>query len=940
MALGGDQPALQGREDVLSALVRAVDEAVASGQGRIVVLEGEAGIGKTRLIEEASSAAEAAGMTVASGAADSLALGRPFGALIEALGLVPGAADPERARLADLLFGALDSTAQERPDVQYLVQEGLIALLEHEAGATPQLLALDDLQWADRATLSVISAIAKRMVDLPLVLVLSARPTPRSPELDQTVHRLRDLGAAHVPLGPLPADVVETLAADVVGSPPGPGLLDQLSGCSGNPFFVIETIRTLEAEGEIDEDSGVADIRQRSMPAPLRSSLLRRVDALSPAGQEALRSAAILGSTFAVDELAVLLRRSVASTATAANEAVRAGFLEDSGPHLAFRHELIREALYEELPRAVRAALHRDAAGALTDRAPTHVIAQHLALGAEPGDVTAVAWLRRAAAEAGPRDPATAVDLLRRALDLQGAGESDPDLVVEHVEALAWAGHLEEAEGAAKAALEDVSDPAVEGALRVALARCRVLQGNSVGALRQLELASATPELDDRTRAWIAAYSATARFTTYDLDRTVEEAEAAIAWGEQLDDRALQVAGCSISCRVATMRADFDLAFELGERAVGVAADDAGALRRLPHLYLGVALYDGDRSSEAIHTMREGIRRSEAIGSAWALPRQHHTLVAACFYAGAWDDALAEAETGATLAGEVGSWAWFPQAQSIAGTILFHRGDLEGAADAADVARADMKRPGSDAGGLGWLGPLDALLLEAEGQVEEAFGKAQRVHQLAIDLGVVTREQRLAPQMVRLALALGDRDTADAVTARAVRHAAGRPASFQAAAALCEGLLGGDGDRLLVAADLYRDVSPIDVVLSARAAADVLGAAGRRDDARPLLEEALNWCTKLGADRHGRAISEVLDDWAGSGTRAATYQDRPVTGWESLTPAELRVAELVGAGLSNADIAEQLFVSRRTVESHVAHVYQKLQIKGRVALGIEAAARR
>jgi DNA-binding CsgD family transcriptional regulator/tetratricopeptide (TPR) repeat protein len=937
VAVGGDRPALQGREEAVAALNGAVAEAVAGGQGRIVVLEGEAGIGKSRLIAEVSVAARDAGMVVAAGAADSLALGRPFGALIDALELATGSPDAERARLADLLFGALDGTGQDRPDVQYLLQEGLIALLEHEAAAAPRLLALDDLQWSDRATLAAIVAIAKRTVDLPLVLVLTARLTPRSPELDQTLGRLTDVGAVTVPLGPLPAEVVETLAATVMGSQPGPGLLDQLQGCSGNPFFVIETIRMLEAEGAIDEDQGVADIRNRTLPAPLRSSLVRRVDSLSPAAQEALRTAAILGSSFAVDDLAVLLHRSVPATATATHEAVRAGFLEDAGPHLAFRHELIREALYEDLPRAVRGALHRDAAATLTERVPTHVIAQHLALGAEPGDVEAVAWLRRAAEEAGPRDPATAVDLLRRALDLQGE-EHDPALARDFIDALAWAGHLDEAEREAKAALDDVDDPTQEGALRLALARCRVLQGNSVGAIRQLEMASATPGLDDRSRAWIAAYAATARFSTYDLDRTVEEAQAALAWGEQLDDRGLQAAGASIACRVATMRADFDQAFALGERAVSVAADDAEALRRLPHLYLGVALYDGDRSSEAIHTMREGIRRSEAIGAAWALPRQHHTLVAACFYAGAWDDALAEAETGATLAGEVGSWAWFPQAQSIAGTILFHRGDLEAAGAAAAVAKADMRRPGSDAGGLGWLGPLESLLCEAEGDLDRAFAKAQRVHELAIDLGVVTREQRLAPQVVRLALTLGDRAAAERAAERATRHAAGRPASFQAAAAVCEGLLAGDAGRLREAADLYRDVSPIDFILTARAAADALGAAGGRDDARPLLEEALTWCAKLGADRHGRAISELLDEWSGHRGRRTTYQDRPVTGWESLTPAELRVAELVGAGLSNADIAEQLFVSRRTVESHVGHVYQKLQIKGRVALAIEAAA--
>jgi DNA-binding CsgD family transcriptional regulator len=239
---------------------------------------------------------------------------------------------------------------------------------------------------------------------------------------------------------------------------------------------------------------------------------------------------------------------------------------------------------------------------------------------------------------------------------------------------------------------------------------------------------------------------------------------------------------------------------------------------------------------------------------------------------------------------------------------------------------------------MGWLTPLEALLAEADGELDAAIECLTPVHRLAIDLGVVTREQRVGTQLVRLALAVGDRERAEAVTARVVDHGGPeRPSSFQGAARYCEGLLAGDGDLLRQAADHYRETSPIDFVITARAAADALDAAGRRADARPLLEEGLQWCAKLGAARHGHAISTVLDGWSGSAD-GERYRDRPVTGWESLTPAELRVVERVGAGLSNADIAEELYVSRRTVESHLAHAYQKLQIKGRVALAIEAAA--
>jgi DNA-binding CsgD family transcriptional regulator len=216
--------------------------------------------------------------------------------------------------------------------------------------------------------------------------------------------------------------------------------------------------------------------------------------------------------------------------------------------------------------------------------------------------------------------------------------------------------------------------------------------------------------------------------------------------------------------------------------------------------------------------------------------------------------------------------------------------------------------------------------------------KVAPVHDLAMELGVTTMAHRLATHVVRLALAAGDQGLAAATTRIVEGYGGpGAPRSFQGAAAYCRGLLDDDGDRLLAAADHYREVSPIDFVLSAEAAGRRLDGADRRDEATVVLEEGLGWCEKLGADVHGRAISALLAAWSGPKDRSTRYHDRPVSGWESLTPAERGVALLVGEGLSNAEMADRLFISRRTVESHLAHVYQKLQIKGRVALALEVA---
>lgn len=146
MASGRSQPELQGRAEALGSVAQAIEGALRGGEGGLVILEGEAGIGKSRLIGEAATLARASGMAVAVGAADPLALSRPFGALIDALALTPSADEPDRARLGELLFGDVAGSGPGQPDVQYLVQEGLIALLERQVTAQPLLLALDDLQ--------------------------------------------------------------------------------------------------------------------------------------------------------------------------------------------------------------------------------------------------------------------------------------------------------------------------------------------------------------------------------------------------------------------------------------------------------------------------------------------------------------------------------------------------------------------------------------------------------------------------------------------------------------------------------------------------------------------------------------------------------------------------------------------------------------------------
>jgi predicted ATPase len=287
------------------------------------------------------------------------------------------------------------------------------------------VVAVEDLQWADPSTLLVLQRLGRRVGQLPLLLVGTARPVPRSQELEACLRGLRASEATELPLGPLDEAATTRLVEQLVGAPPGPGLLRQVAGAGGNPLFVTELVGALLRDHSIElGSSGTAELTTVGMPSSLPLLILHRLSFLAPATLELLRVASVLGSSFAVTDLSLVVGRPTAGLLAALEEALGAGVLEPRGELLGFRHDLIREALYQDLPAPMRQGLHRDAGLELAGAgAPPERVAEQLVRGASPGDARAVAWLQRAARQAAPRAPAVAVELLGRALEL--AGPSD-----------------------------------------------------------------------------------------------------------------------------------------------------------------------------------------------------------------------------------------------------------------------------------------------------------------------------------------------------------------------------------------------------------------------------------------------------------------------------------------------------------------------------------
>jgi len=466
-----------------------------------VLVEGEAGIGKTRLLAQVLEDARGRGMQVAVGQAEELERTRPVGLLAAAFGCTRSSPDPRRAAIAGLLAapaaGVEDPiTVTSDPGLRFRVVDAFTDLVEELALAGPLVLGLDDLQWADPSSLLTVGALARRLTDLPVGVIGCLRLSPRVAELDRLAGVLEAAGARLFTLRPLTGEAVTGLVAQAVAAEPGPRLLAEVAGAAGNPLFVTEVLGALAQEGAIATVDGRAEVAQ-TVPPTLRLTILRRVSFLPETALQALRSASILGSGFTLTDLATITGRPAVDLSVVLAEAIRARVLEDDGDRLRFRHELIRDAIYEDLAGSVRRALHREAGQRLAQAgAPALQVAEHLARGAGPGDAEAVAWLTRAARQAAPRSPDVAADLLGRAAGLMPRGDPGrAGLLAEQASSLMWAGRIADAEAACRSLLGPHLDPCLEGIVRVCLGHALVSAGRAAEGLCELELAGQSPLL-------------------------------------------------------------------------------------------------------------------------------------------------------------------------------------------------------------------------------------------------------------------------------------------------------------------------------------------------------------------------------------------------------------------------------------------------------------
>jgi DNA-binding CsgD family transcriptional regulator len=940
--------AIRGREAEIAVLRDALDLAE-SGRRAVVLIEGEAGIGKTRLLDTVLEDARGCGMQVAAGRAEELEGMRPFGLMTGVFGCTRSATDPRRAAIGELLSGAAGErnpiTVTSDPGLRFRVVDALADLVEELALAGPLVIGVDDLQWADASSLLTLAALGRRAEYLPVALIACFRPSPRSPELDRLAASLEGAPGRYLSLGGLGAQAVADLAADAVGATPGQGLLAGLAGAAGNPLFVTEMLAALALEGMIETAGGRAEVAQPALPPTLRLTILRRLSFLSDDTLQALRFASILGSSFTVTDLSVTMDRPVVELFGVLAEGIAGRVLGDDGDRLRFRHDVIRDAIYEDMPATIRRGLHREAGQRLARTgAPALQVAEHLARGAARGDTEAVGWLSRAAREAAATSPDVAAALLERAAALMAPGDPGRDrLLAEQAGSLMWAGRVAQSEEVCRALLGRDHDPAVEGAARICLGYALMASGRPRDGLTELEHVAGSPLLTGAERSGALGWASIAQMWLGDLDGCVATAEEAGAAAAAAGDHMTITIASAMAAIVSLYRGRLGRAGELIDGAVRVA--DLSPHReghRYPvHVARGYILIELDRLADARATLEAGTRIGEELGLGWHQGSYYVPGIVQDFVAGQWDEAVAEIEASIELAAGTGESFGLLLGHSVLALVSLHRNDIRRAREAADAAIGQYSGTATTRFRSQWALWAQALILEADGSTAQAYAMLAGCWDRCAELGLVLEYRMIGPDLVRMALARADQGRAREVTARVTELAEQNPGigSLAGTALRCRGLLDDDAGALRAAADAYADgARPLELALAAEEAGAALARRGLPGQGRPLLDRATEVYERLGATRDLARAEAVL---RGAGIRRGRRgsRGRPQFGWPSLTPAERTVASLVAEGLSNPQIGDRLYISHRTVQTHLAHVFAKLDLTSRAQLAAEATRR-
>jgi DNA-binding CsgD family transcriptional regulator len=916
LARSGGAETMRGRDAEWQA-VRELLRHTRHGIGGVLLVEGERGIGKSRLLRESEREADAQGFVLATGSADQLWRQMPLEAL--------AALHRPSGRLTE------DDGRPDLPGSPQLRIRELQARLRQLAAAAPVLVSLDDLQWANPDTLLALRVLQRELARHPLAWILARSDVGQDRGAELLFRLLEKDGATRLALAPLGDEAVTALLTDILGAPPDQRLLAWAADTAGNPWLLTELVHGLCEDNSVQVTEDRARLISARLPQRVHRVARQGLDDLTRQARQLLETAAVLGRSFRLEDAAEMLDQTPAALLPAIEEVVGAGIVIAADDEFSFRRKLAWRAVATTIPRPARTALHRQFGEILLRRgASAAQAAEHLLEAAHSGDPTSLTGLDRAAAEILGTSPQTAATLALRAAELTRSGDQDAlARSVAAAEALTAAGRLDQAAGLVHDMLARPLPADLEARLRCALSAIRCMGGEARRAMAEAQAVLDQPQLPAglRDQALITHLQAAAGLRDHQAARRAATPVLAAPgrYGRQVVAAAL-VARAMASWDEGRAAEGLSFLRDAARHGTVVSPD---ARHAQPLLALAGGLVDLRRFDEAATVIRAAdIEVLQGIPSA-AVPgilraRMHLAEGRLC-------EAAAEGEAALAIAGAFAAHGFASVAHSVLGVIALRRGDLEAAAQHI-ASRRIPAPPVADAYARAETTVAEAQIAEARNGPAAALG---RIREVCADLparrGVLFGASATSAWLVRTALAADEPGLAARIARVASTLARDNPQvpALTAAAAHSAGLLRRDPARLAHAAAQHRDQWA-----RASAAEDlgVLLAASDADRAVEHMSEALDGYAVTGAAidlarvrRRLRRLGVRRRHWALSAGRAAA-------GWESLTETERITSELVAQGLSNQQAADRMYISVHTIAFHLRQIYRKLNISSRVEL--------
>jgi DNA-binding NarL/FixJ family response regulator len=939
----GTRTPLVGREQERARLAQAVERA-REGSGALLLLSGEAGVGKSRLAAEALAAAEVIALHGAAVSGSTAPYGPIVAALRSRLRAEPRALErcgPLREHLA-LLLPELGEPAAASDRATLF--EAVRCALGRLAADKPAVVVLDDLHWSDAATVELLAALAAPLRTLPVLVIAAYRSDglPRDHRLRWLRNELRRGGQLEeLALEPLDREQTAALLAELLPEPPSPSLVRAIHERTlGSPFFVEELVAALQVTGALQRGRRGLELADRDevpVPDTVREAVVIAASELSPAAREAAEAAAVAGLAFALPTVAEL-----ASEAGLA-ELVEAGVLveERDSARAAFRHALTREALYAEVPWMRRRALHRRLAEALEARgAPSAELAAHW-LGAGERSRARDALVRAVAESEALHAYRDATRAGREALELWVEGEADElrvETLARYARCAELAGELGEA---AKAWRE--------------LTAIRDQQRDGIGVAQAQRRLAAVCELNGERDAAFAAHRLAAEAFAA-ADQTADAAIERLAMADHHRkgarySEAIELAQAAERDARAAQRVDLGaralgllgvVQAKGGDYETGLATVRSGLALALEHDLTPIAAELYQRLSLVLYDAADYRQAEEALDTALGLCRTgadagtEVACVTCLVYVlrerGEWSRACA---LGRELI-EADTAVWV--AEGLVGAVHAFQGKLSSARRLLTASRAVSSAVGHYNMYMDSTTAL-AYVAAAEGLDDEAAACCRAL----LARWEQSEDHHYAVWGIRWAATWlagrGDRGGAHAC-AEALARMAADAGHADALAALAQAigelaLLDGDeaaaAEHLARAVELHRTLAiPFERAQIELRAGVVLAAAGLRDEALERLCDAYRTASKLGARPLAAAAAQEVAALGESvaqrlGSRAAAHADGV-----QLTRRELEVLRHVSIGRTNREIAQELFLSPRTVDMHVRNLLGKLDCRSRV----------